>query len=166
VRPDRRTPPNPYLRPAELAARDWLLTESHRPHRSHTCKAEKKSHPSPLHLCGTLSVGGACGITKSSNPTPTQPKHRASHTNSPCRLLNSSTPRPSPEYATSALSCPSPVVICLTRWSQRRGEALKVNISAGEGLQDVLKSNLGPMGTIKMSVCLGRVFWALLLTLC
>lgn len=33
---------------------------------------------------------------------------------------------------------------------QRRGEALKVNISAGEGLQDVLKSNLGPSGTIKM----------------
>jgi len=33
---------------------------------------------------------------------------------------------------------------------QRRGEALKVNISAGEGLQDVLKSNLGPTGTIKM----------------
>ena len=34
--------------------------------------------------------------------------------------------------------------------SQRRGEALRVNISAGEGLQDVLKSNLGPLGTIKM----------------
>ena len=33
---------------------------------------------------------------------------------------------------------------------QRRGEALRVNISAGEGLQDVLKSNLGPLGTIKM----------------
>lgn len=33
---------------------------------------------------------------------------------------------------------------------QRRGEALKVNISAGEGLQEVLKSNLGPRGTIKM----------------
>ncbi|MCJ1235597.1 T-complex protein 1 subunit zeta [Varicellaria rhodocarpa] len=36
--------------------------------------------------------------------------------------------------------------------SRRRGEALKVNISAGEGLQDVLKSNLGPSGTIKMLV--------------
>jgi T-complex protein 1 subunit zeta len=36
--------------------------------------------------------------------------------------------------------------VCL----QRRGEALRVNISAGEGLQDVLKSNLGPLGTIKM----------------
>lgn len=36
--------------------------------------------------------------------------------------------------------------------SQRRGEALKVNISAAEGLQDVLKSNLGPKGTIKMFV--------------
>ncbi|KAL8995416.1 MAG: hypothetical protein Q9188_006818 [Gyalolechia gomerana] len=36
--------------------------------------------------------------------------------------------------------------------SRRRGEALKVNISAAEGLQDVLKSNLGPKGTIKMLV--------------
>ena len=36
--------------------------------------------------------------------------------------------------------------------SRRRSEALKVNISAGEGLQDVLKSNLGPSGTIKMLV--------------
>ena len=35
---------------------------------------------------------------------------------------------------------------------QRRGEALKVNITAGEGLQNVLKSNLGPLGTIKMYV--------------
>lgn len=35
---------------------------------------------------------------------------------------------------------------------QRRAEALKVNISAGEGLQDVLKSNLGPSGTLKMYV--------------
>ena len=36
--------------------------------------------------------------------------------------------------------------------SRRRGEALRVNINAGEGLQDVLKSNLGPSGTIKMLV--------------
>lgn len=36
--------------------------------------------------------------------------------------------------------------------SRRRGEALRVNINAGEGLQDVLKSNLGPRGTIKMLV--------------
>ncbi|PNS21307.1 T-complex protein 1 subunit zeta [Sphaceloma murrayae] len=36
--------------------------------------------------------------------------------------------------------------------SRRRGEALKVNISAGEGLQDVLASNLGPSGTLKMLV--------------
>ena len=36
--------------------------------------------------------------------------------------------------------------------SRRRGEALKVNISAGEGLQDVLASNLGPTGTLKMLV--------------
>ncbi|KAF2237468.1 T-complex protein 1 subunit zeta [Viridothelium virens] len=36
--------------------------------------------------------------------------------------------------------------------SRRRGEALKVNISAGEGLQQVLASNLGPQGTLKMLV--------------
>ncbi|TKA32102.1 T-complex protein 1 subunit zeta [Salinomyces thailandicus] len=36
--------------------------------------------------------------------------------------------------------------------SRRRGEALRVNINAGEGLQDVLASNLGPTGTIKMLV--------------
>ncbi|KAI5820215.1 chaperonin Cpn60/TCP-1 family [Pyronema omphalodes] len=36
--------------------------------------------------------------------------------------------------------------------SLRRGEALRVNIAAGEGLQDVLKSNLGPSGTLKMLV--------------
>lgn len=36
--------------------------------------------------------------------------------------------------------------------SVRRGEALRVNIAAGEGLQDVLKSNLGPSGTLKMLV--------------
>ncbi|KAF7191476.1 T-complex protein 1 subunit zeta [Pseudocercospora fuligena] len=36
--------------------------------------------------------------------------------------------------------------------SRRRGEALRVNISAGEGLQDVLASNLGPTGTLKMLV--------------
>lgn len=44
----------------------------------------------------------------------------------------------------------SPSLIALSNDIQRRGEALKVNISAGEGLQDVLKSNLGPTGTIKM----------------
>ncbi|KAF2099982.1 T-complex protein 1 zeta subunit [Rhizodiscina lignyota] len=36
--------------------------------------------------------------------------------------------------------------------SRRRGEALRVNISAGEGLQNVLASNLGPSGTLKMLV--------------
>ncbi|KAI5278412.1 T-complex protein 1 subunit zeta, partial [Ascosphaera acerosa] len=36
--------------------------------------------------------------------------------------------------------------------SRRRAEALAVNIAAGEGLQDVLRSNLGPSGTIKMLV--------------
>ncbi|KAK4155653.1 TCP-1/cpn60 chaperonin family-domain-containing protein [Chaetomidium leptoderma] len=40
--------------------------------------------------------------------------------------------------------------------SRRRGEALRVNISAGEGLQDVLKSNLGPLGTIKMYIKLTK----------
>lgn len=34
----------------------------------------------------------------------------------------------------------------------RKNQALVVNISAGKGLQDVLKSNLGPKGTIKMLV--------------
>ncbi|WPG98031.1 t-complex protein 1 subunit zeta [Acrodontium crateriforme] len=36
--------------------------------------------------------------------------------------------------------------------SRRRGEALRVNIAAGEGLKDVLASNLGPTGTLKMLV--------------
>eukprot|EP00164_Ancoracysta_twista_P001174 GFYU01001544.1.p1 GENE.GFYU01001544.1~~GFYU01001544.1.p1 ORF type:complete len:540 (-),score=187.72 GFYU01001544.1:231-1850(-) len=34
----------------------------------------------------------------------------------------------------------------------RAGTALAVNISAGKGLQEVLKSNLGPKGTLKMLV--------------
>ncbi|EGC31719.1 hypothetical protein DICPUDRAFT_82419 [Dictyostelium purpureum] len=34
----------------------------------------------------------------------------------------------------------------------RRGQALLLNISAGKGLQSVLKSNLGPRGTLKMLV--------------
>ncbi|KAJ3412005.1 T-complex protein 1 subunit zeta [Chytridiales sp. JEL 0842] len=34
----------------------------------------------------------------------------------------------------------------------RRGQALSLNINAALGLQDVLKSNLGPKGTIKMLV--------------
>lgn len=36
--------------------------------------------------------------------------------------------------------------------SSRRGQALIMNIGAGKGLQEVLKSNLGPKGTIKMLV--------------
>ena len=32
----------------------------------------------------------------------------------------------------------------------RAAQALAVNISAAKGLQDVLKSNLGPKGTLKM----------------
>jgi len=34
----------------------------------------------------------------------------------------------------------------------RAGQALAVNISAAKGLQDVLKSNLGPKGTLKMYI--------------
>ena len=32
----------------------------------------------------------------------------------------------------------------------RRGQALQLNINAATGLQNVLKSNLGPKGTLKM----------------
>jgi len=32
----------------------------------------------------------------------------------------------------------------------KKAQALSVNISAGKGLQEVLKTNLGPKGTIKM----------------
>jgi T-complex protein 1 subunit zeta len=31
-----------------------------------------------------------------------------------------------------------------------KSAAMQMNISAGKGLQDVLKTNLGPKGTIKM----------------
>jgi T-complex protein 1 subunit zeta len=34
----------------------------------------------------------------------------------------------------------------------RQGQALAININAALGLQDVVKSNLGPKGTIKMLV--------------
>lgn len=34
-----------------------------------------------------------------------------------------------------------------------KSAALHMNINAAKGLQDVLKSNLGPKGTIKMLVC-------------
>lgn len=34
----------------------------------------------------------------------------------------------------------------------KKAQALQVNINAGKGLQEVLKSNLGPKGTIKMLV--------------
>ena len=34
----------------------------------------------------------------------------------------------------------------------RAGQALAVNISAAKGIQEVLKSNLGPRGTMKMLV--------------
>ena len=32
----------------------------------------------------------------------------------------------------------------------RAAQALQLNISAAKGLQDVLRSNLGPKGTLKM----------------
>jgi T-complex protein 1 subunit zeta len=32
----------------------------------------------------------------------------------------------------------------------RRGQALSLNVNAALGLQEVLKTNLGPKGTIKM----------------
>ncbi len=32
----------------------------------------------------------------------------------------------------------------------RKAQALAININAGKGLQEVLKTNLGPKGTIKM----------------
>lgn len=32
----------------------------------------------------------------------------------------------------------------------RKFQALAMNINAGKGLQEVMKSNLGPKGTIKM----------------
>jgi T-complex protein 1 subunit zeta len=35
----------------------------------------------------------------------------------------------------------------------RAAQALAVNISAAKGLQDVLKSNLGPKGTLKRRLC-------------
>ena len=34
----------------------------------------------------------------------------------------------------------------------RRGQTMSININAAEGLKDVLKSNLGPKGTLKMLV--------------
>jgi len=34
----------------------------------------------------------------------------------------------------------------------RRGVALAMNVNAGKGMQEVLKSNLGPKGTLKMLV--------------
>ena len=34
-----------------------------------------------------------------------------------------------------------------------RGHALAMNIASAKGLQDVVKTNLGPKGTLKMCVC-------------
>lgn len=34
----------------------------------------------------------------------------------------------------------------------RRGQALQLNINAAAGLQEVLRTNLGPKGTLKMYV--------------
>ena len=46
-----------------------------------------------------------------------------------------------------------------------KSAALHMNINAAKGLQDVLKSNLGPKGTIKMSLSLS-LFLSLSLSLC
>jgi T-complex protein 1 subunit zeta len=40
----------------------------------------------------------------------------------------------------------------------RAAYSLAINISAAKGLQDVLKSNLGPKGTMKMYVKIGFLF--------
>lgn len=32
----------------------------------------------------------------------------------------------------------------------RAAQALAINVSAGKGIQDVMKTNLGPKGTMKM----------------
>lgn len=38
--------------------------------------------------------------------------------------------------------------------SARQAQALSINISAARGLAEMLKTNLGPKGTMKMSVSL------------
>ena len=42
----------------------------------------------------------------------------------------------------------------------RAAQALAVNISAAKGLQDVLKSNLGPKGTLKMYALFINVYFS------
>lgn len=41
----------------------------------------------------------------------------------------------------------------------RAAQALAINISASKGLQDVMKTNLGPKGTMKMYVYARTVRW-------
>lgn len=41
----------------------------------------------------------------------------------------------------------------------RAAQALQVNITAARGLQDVLKTNLGPRGTMKMYVCHKKLWY-------
>lgn len=48
----------------------------------------------------------------------------------------------------------------------RSGQALLININAAAGLQDVLKTNLGPRGTIKMCVGKKKKRRARVLTVC
>ncbi|KAG9250549.1 TCP-1/cpn60 chaperonin family-domain-containing protein [Emericellopsis atlantica] len=86
----------------------------------------------------STTVGEACGTTNGQS-TPTLPKQRRQRS-----------PPEKNEHETATMSATQ--LLNPKAESRRRGEALKVNISAGEGLQDVLKSNLGPMGTIKMLV--------------
>ena len=59
---------------------------------------------------------------------------------SPCRPHNFSTPRPSRGYAASSQRRDT------ANKAQRRGEALRVNISAGEGLQQVWNVQSKDMG--------------------
>lgn len=114
---------------------------------------KKRAHNHPL----ATSSRSSCDF---STVTPPRHTNRASSTRrltrseaaKPCRPLSFSIPRPSPAYVAcdGRHGCPRNAPRANHHGSQRRGEALKVNISAGEGLQNVLKSNLGPLGTIKM----------------
>lgn len=44
----------------------------------------------------------------------------------------------------------------------RAAQALAVNISAAKGIQDVMKTNLGPKGTMKMYVLLNPYYFSVI----
>ena len=44
----------------------------------------------------------------------------------------------------------------------RVAQALAVNISAAKGIQDVMKTNLGPKGTMKMYVLLNPYYFSVI----